>query len=53
MKVVPDKLPYGNDRVLFDPDCFRIFDPIEPVFWICEYGDEGERYYPETWKERN
>jgi len=46
-----DKLPYGNDPVLFAPDCFRISDSVEPVFWVCEYGDEGERYcYPPEWQ---
>lgn len=47
----PNTLPYGNDPVLFYPDCFRISDSVEPVFWICEYGDDGERYcYPPEWQ---
>ena len=46
----PEKKPYGNDPVLFEPDCFEIVDPQEPKFWINEYGEEGERYsYPPEW----
>ncbi len=46
----PEKKPYGNDPVLFDPECFNVVDPQEPEFWICEFGEEGERYcYPPEW----
>lgn len=46
----PEKKPYGNDPVLFEPECFKIVDPQEPEFWICEFGEEGERYcYPPEW----
>ena len=45
-----DSQPYGNDPVLFEPECFEIIDPEEPSFWECEYGDDGERYcYPKEW----
>ena len=48
----PEPKPYGNDPVLYDPDCFRIIDPQEPDFWTCQYGEEGERYcYPPEWNE--
>jgi len=48
----PESKPYGNDPVLYDPDCFRIVDPQEPDFWICQYGEDGERYcYPPEWNE--
>lgn len=46
----PHKWPYGNDPVLFDPECFEITDPSEPSFWVCSYGADGERYcYPPEW----
>ncbi len=35
--------PYGNYPVLYDPDCFRIVDPQEADFWICQYGEDGEQ----------
>ena len=42
--------PYGNDPVLFEPECFEIMDPGEPAFWVCEHGEDGERYcYPVEW----
>ncbi len=42
--------PYGNDPVLYEPNCFKIIDPAEPEFWVCEVGDDGERYcYPPEW----
>ncbi len=45
-----DAQPYGNDPVLFEPECFDVLDPDEPAFWSCEYGDDGERYcYPPEW----
>ncbi|BBO79627.1 hypothetical protein DSCO28_01930 [Desulfosarcina ovata subsp. sediminis] len=45
-----DSRPYGNDPVLYEPNCFKIIDPTEPEFWVCEVGDEGERYcYPPEW----
>jgi hypothetical protein len=48
----PESKPYGNDPVLYAPDCFKIVDPQEPDFWICQYGEDGERYcYPSEWNE--
>jgi len=45
-----DHQPYGNDPVLFEPECFDIVDPEEPDFWQCDQGEEGERYcYPPEW----
>ncbi len=45
-----NNLPYGNDPVLFEPECFRIIDSTEPDFWICYFGEEEERYcYPIEW----
>ena len=42
--------PYGNDPVLFEPNCFKIIDDTEPDFWVCELGEDGERYcYPKEW----
>lgn len=42
--------PYGNDPVLYDPDCFNIIDPEEPEFWVCEIREEVDRYcYPPEW----
>lgn len=42
----------GNDPVLVDAECFEIIDPLEPDFWVCETGNNGERYcYPPEWKE--
>jgi hypothetical protein len=46
----PDSEPYGNDPVLFSPDCFEVTDDTKPSFWICSVGDDGERYcYPPEW----
>lgn len=46
----PGNKPYGNDPVLFEPNCFEVTDPIEPSFWTCSVGDDGERYcYPPEW----
>jgi len=48
----PDKKPYGNDPVLFEPECFEIVDPTIPSFWVCTTGDDGEQYcYPPEWNE--
>jgi hypothetical protein len=48
----PETEHYGNDPVLYEPECFRIIDPQEPEFWICTYGEDGERYcYPPEWIE--
>ena len=48
----PESGPYGNDPVLYDPVCFKIIDPNEPDFWVCQYGEDGERYcYPPEWNE--
>jgi hypothetical protein len=45
-----NKLPYGNDPVLFEPECFKIIDSTEPDFWVCCFGEEEERYcYPIEW----
>jgi hypothetical protein len=45
-----DTDPYGNDPVLFEPDCFEIIDPEEPEFWQCKFGEDGERCcYPKEW----
>jgi hypothetical protein len=42
--------PYGNDPVLFEKECFKIIEQCEPAFWVCEIGNEGERYcYPPEW----
>lgn len=47
-----DAKPYGNDPVLYDLDCFIVIDPEEPDFWICQYGEDDERYcYPPEWNE--
>ena len=41
--------PVGNDPVLCAPEYFEIVNSIEPEFWNCRYGEEGERYcYPLT-----
>jgi hypothetical protein len=43
---------YGNEPVLYDPDCFKVIDPQEPDFWVCQYGEDGERHcYPPEWSE--
>jgi len=48
----PESKPYGNDPVLYEPECFKIIDSKEPDFWICDRGDDGERYcYPPEWSE--
>ena len=47
-----DSKPYRNDPALYDPDCFKVIDPQEPDFWICQYGEDGERYcYPPEWND--
>lgn len=39
-----------NDPVLFSQTCFSVVDASEPVFWVSQYGEEGERYaYPAEW----
>jgi len=46
----PDTWPYGNDPVLFEPECFEITDPTFPDFWVCSTGSDGEQYcYPPEW----
>lgn len=46
----PETKPYGDDPVLFEPDCFKVIDPTEPDFWVCEVGEDDERYcYPPEW----
>jgi hypothetical protein len=48
----PETWPYGNDPVLFHPSGFRLLDAKEPSFWVCQIGEEGERYcYPPEWSE--
>jgi hypothetical protein len=48
----PESEPYGNDPVFYDPDFFTVIDPNEPDFWVCQYGEDGERYcYPPEWNE--
>ncbi len=47
----PDKWPYGNDPVLFEPELFEVTDAREPEFWITETID-GDRYSsPPGWKD--
>ncbi|MGI8838352.1 MAG: hypothetical protein ACR2H4_17185 [Pyrinomonadaceae bacterium] len=45
-----DHLRILNDAgrpFLYPPDLFSLIDPKEPVDWITELGDDGERYsYP-------
>jgi hypothetical protein len=45
-----DDLRILNDAgrpFLYPPDLFSLVDPSEPVDWITEFGDDGERYsYP-------
>jgi hypothetical protein len=45
-----DHLRLLNDAgrpFLYPPDLFSLIDPKEPVDWITELGDDGERYsYP-------
>jgi hypothetical protein len=32
---------------LYSPNIFKILDPQEPMDWVSEFGEEGERYaYP-------
>ena len=48
----PESKPYGNYPVLYDPDRFKVVDPQEPDFWMCQYGEDGERFcYPPEWNE--
>jgi hypothetical protein len=43
--------PHEPAPVLFEPDCFDITDATEPDFWVCEIGEDGERYcYPPEWR---
>lgn len=40
-----ENLPY-----LYDPEQFEIVDLNAPLFWVTEYGEDGERYsYPKEW----
>jgi hypothetical protein len=45
-----DHLRILNDAgrpFLYPPNLFSLVDPKEPVDWITEFGDDGERYsYP-------
>jgi len=48
----PDTCPYGNDPVLFEPECFEVTDSTFPDFWVCSTGADGEQYcYPPEWNE--
>jgi hypothetical protein len=48
----PETWPYGNDPVLFEPECFEITDHTVPAFWVCSTGVDGEQYcYPPEWNE--
>jgi len=39
-----------NQPYVFEPECFEVVDSTEPSFWVCETGEEGERYcYPSEW----
>jgi hypothetical protein len=50
MGIEGDELRILNDAgrpFLYPPDLFSIIDPREPVDWVTEFGDDGERYsYP-------
>lgn len=45
-----DDLRILNDAgrpFLYPPDLFSLVDPREPIDWVTEFGDDGERYsYP-------
>lgn len=45
-----DELRILNDAgrpFLYPPNLFSVIDPREPVDWVTEFGDDGERYsYP-------
>jgi hypothetical protein len=45
-----DELRLLNDAgrpFLYQPNLFSLVDPLEPVDWVTEFGDDGERYsYP-------
>jgi hypothetical protein len=45
-----DELRILNDAgrpFLYPPNLFSLVDPQEPVDWVTEFGDDGERYsYP-------
>jgi hypothetical protein len=45
-----DDLRILNDAgrpFLYPPELFSLVDPREPVDWVTEFGDDGERYsYP-------
>ncbi|MEZ4375939.1 MAG: hypothetical protein R3B07_34355 [Polyangiaceae bacterium] len=48
----PETEPYGNDPILYPPECFQIIDPAEPEFWESRWGEDGERYArPKAWNE--
>lgn len=48
----PESKPHGNAPVLYDAVCFKVIDPQEPDFWICQYDEDGGRYcYPPEWNE--
>ena len=40
----------GGEPIVFDRTCFAVVDPCEPIFWVSEFGEAGERYaYPPGW----
>jgi hypothetical protein len=45
-----DELRLLNDAgrpFLYRPNLFSLVDPLEPIDWVTEFGDDGERYsYP-------
>jgi hypothetical protein len=44
----PEK--YAPAPVLYSPELFEVVDSSEPDFWICKFGEDGERYcYPKEW----
>jgi hypothetical protein len=39
-----------EEPCLYEPEHFTIVDSSEPTFWICDRGEDGERYaYPREW----
>jgi len=44
----PDQ--YAPAPTVFPPELFEIVDSSEPDFWVCKFGEYGERYcYPAEW----
>lgn len=41
---------YAPAPVLYSPQLFEVIDSSEPDFWVCKFGEDGERYcYPTEW----